>query len=105
MNNRMPCSVSDGADYDDLHDEVPELDDLEKELVLLELDEDWETRYGGDSHIAWERMYELNQPEMDALAVEIRKKTIEAERAERTMDLDDVLFDIATPALGRRQGW
>lgn len=106
--SRMECSVTDGLQYDDVHDEVPELDALERELVLYEMDDDWVSHYSGDSGSAWNYMYENNQPEMDRLAVQVRKETLEAEkyeREQRIIDLDEALWDIATPALARKQAW
>lgn len=88
---------------DDEAEFLPELTDEERRHVLSEIDPDWRNQFF-DADAAWGFYYEINQPEMDTLAIEVERDSRRMQaRAAVLARLDDTLADIAmAPAQVKR---
>ena len=86
-------------DYDDYMDEIPELEDHEKAVILeLYIDPDWKERWH-DPAIAWDFYYEGMSDDMDQHAIEHKRECATDKQAE----LMEALEDIGTPFMLKRQ--
>lgn len=96
----MPCSITDGPQDD--CDFMPELTEVEEQLVLEMIDHDWRGKFHS-ARIAWNHYYEFEAPLMDRIALDLYRERQAAECRKEilarkiTDGLIDELAGIAMP--------